>query len=155
MAEDIFSDDPPELPEPRPTGRPKRAKKTLADGFLEAIRADFRAHGAGVIAEVRAEKPDQYLKIVLSVLPKDLPRNLHININSLDTLSDDEIRQRIRGLEAVLRPFLETPGLDGPGLNGKDLGDKGLDGPNLDSKGLDGKGRISEPAEGTGPQAPH
>ncbi|MER8486260.1 hypothetical protein [Mesorhizobium sp. M1322] len=122
--------------EPRPSGQPKRTKKTLADGFLEAIRADFRAHGAGVIAEVRTEKPDQYLKIVLSVLPKDL----HVNINSLDALSDDEIRQRIRGLEAVLRPFLAKPGLAKPGL---------------EKPGLGRKDRVSEPAQGTGPQTPH
>ena len=104
--------------------QPKRAKKTLGDDFLAAVRADFRTHGAGVIAEVRADKPDQYLKIVLSVLPKDL----HVSINQLDGLSDDEIRSRIRGLEAALKPFLE------------DLG------------GEDG---ISGAAGGTGPQAPH
>ena len=104
--------------------RPKRAKKTLGDDFLAAVRADFRTHGAGVIAEVRADKPDQYLKIVLSVLPKDL----HVSINQLDGLSDDEIRSRIRGLEAALKPVLD------------DLG------------GEDG---ISGAAGGTGPQAPH
>jgi Fe-S-cluster formation regulator IscX/YfhJ len=104
--------------------RPKRAKKTLGDDFLAAVRADFRTHGAGVIAEVRADKPDQYLKIVLSVLPKDL----HVSINQLDGLSDDEIRSRIRGLEAALKPFLEEFG------------------------GEDG---ISGAAGGTGPQAPH
>ncbi|WP_292192300.1 hypothetical protein [Mesorhizobium sp.] len=140
MAEDSFSDEPPDVTE-RPSGRPRRAKKTLADGFLEAIRADFRAHGAGVIAEVRTEKPDQYLKIVLSVLPKDL----HVNINSLDGLSDDEIRQRIRGLEAVLRPFLGKPGLGKPGLGKHGLG----------KPGLDGEDRVSEPAQGIGPQAAH
>ena len=85
--------------------RPKRTKKTLGDDFLAAIRADFRAYGAGVIAEVRADKPDQYLKIVLSVLPKDFD----VSINQLDGLSDEEIRSRIRNLEAVLRPFLQEP----------------------------------------------
>ncbi|SJM30450.1 hypothetical protein [Mesorhizobium delmotii] len=135
MAEDSFDDEPPDVTE-RPSGRPRRAKKTLADGFLEAIRADFRAHGAGVIAEVRTEKPDQYLKIVLSVLPKDL----HLNINSLEALSDDEIRQRIRGLEAVLRPFLAKPGLGKPGRT---------------KPGLDGEDRVSEPAQGIGPEAAH
>lgn len=85
--------------------RPKRAKKTLGDDFLTAVRADFRAHGAGVIAEVRADKPDQYLKIVLSVLPKDVDAA----INQMDTLSDEEIRNRIRTLEAILRPFLDEP----------------------------------------------
>ena len=64
--------------------RPKRTKKTLGDEFLAAVRADFRAYGAGVIAEVRADKPDQYLKIVLSVLPKDFD----VAINHLDAFSD-------------------------------------------------------------------
>ena len=93
--------------------RPKRAKKTLGDDFVEAVRADFRSHGAGVIAAVRADKPDQYLKIVLSVLPKDL----HVDINHLDALSDDEIRSRIRGLEAVLSPFLAKPGTGAEGIS--------------------------------------
>ena len=84
---------------------PKRAKKTLGDDFLDAVRADFRTHGAGVIAAVRADKPDQYLKIVQSVLPKDL----HVSLDHLETLSDDEIRRRIRGLEAVLGPFGDQP----------------------------------------------
>jgi len=92
----------------------KRTKKTLGDDFLDAVRADFRTHGAGVIAAVRADKPDQYLKIVQSVLPKDLasnlPKGLHACTDSLESLSDDEIRRRIRGLEAVLGPFGDQPG---------------------------------------------
>ncbi|ESZ22368.1 hypothetical protein NKH52_19270 [Mesorhizobium sp. M1066] len=86
--------------------RRKRAKKTLGDDFLAAVRADFRAYGAGVIAQVRADKPDQYLKIVLSVLPKDFDAK----INQMDSLSDDEIRSRIRALETIVKPFLEEPG---------------------------------------------
>jgi len=87
----------------------KRTKKTLGDDFLDAVRADFRDHGAGVIAAVRADKPDQYLKIVQSVLPKDLASNLHVSTDTLESLSDDEIRRRIRGLEAVLGPFHDQP----------------------------------------------
>lgn len=97
-AKAVMDDPPPRKPR-------ARTKKTLGDDFLAAVRADFRAHGAGVIAEVRADKPDQYLKIVLSVLPKDIDAA----INQLDILSDEEIRSRIRALEAVLRPFLEEP----------------------------------------------
>ena len=101
---------------PSKSGR-KRPKKTLGDDFVEAVRADFRSHGAGVIAAVRADKPDQYLKIVQSVLPKDLASNLHVSTDSLESLSDDEIRRRIRSLEAVLGPFGDqtngTPALPG------------------------------------------
>ncbi|WP_245262029.1 hypothetical protein [Mesorhizobium sp. WSM3626] len=100
------------------TPHPKRAKKTLGDDFLAAVRADFRAHGAGVLAEVRTDKPDQYLKIVLSVLPKDID----VAINQLDTQSDEEIRNRIRALEAILRPFLDAD----PGA--ADAGERGISG---------------------------
>jgi hypothetical protein len=98
---------------PAGTATTKRTKKTLGDDFLDAVRADFRAHGAGVIAAVRADKPDQYLKIVQSVLPKELasnlPKGLHASTDTLESLSDDEIRRRIRGLEAVLGPFGDQP----------------------------------------------
>ncbi|RVD16268.1 hypothetical protein EN738_30385 [Mesorhizobium sp. M4B.F.Ca.ET.017.02.2.1] len=95
-------------------GRPKRTKRTIGDDFTAALRQDFRDHGAGVIAKVRAEKPDQYLKIVLSVLPG--PKDP--DANTLDTLSDEQIRARIRALEAIVRPFLgdAVPGAaDGAG----------------------------------------
>ncbi|WP_033838354.1 hypothetical protein [Mesorhizobium loti] len=78
--------------------RAKRAKKTLGDDFLAAVRADFRAHGAGVIAEVRADKPDQYLKIVLSVLPKDFD----VAVNHLDAISDILF-------EVIVRKFRPAP----------------------------------------------
>ncbi|MBZ9797782.1 hypothetical protein [Mesorhizobium sp. ES1-4] len=110
----------PSVGSPAPALRRKRTKKTLGDDFLAAVRADFRIHGAGVLAEVRADKPDQYLKIVLSVLPKDID----VAINQLDILSDEEIRSRIRALEAVLRPFLDAPADPGSA----DAGERGISG---------------------------
>ena len=92
--------------------RPRRAKKTLGDDFAAALRADFRAHGAGVIAAVRAEKPEQYLKVVLTMLPKEFSQGV-ASENNLDRLSDEEIRSRIRGLEASVRPFLGDADLSG------------------------------------------
>lgn len=95
---------------------PKRSRKTLVDDFAAALRADFRAHGAGVIAAVRAEKPDQYLKVVLTLLPKDFAASSESfdDKTTLEQLSDEEIRHRIRGLEASLRPLLDgDAGLSG------------------------------------------
>ncbi|PBC02516.1 hypothetical protein [Mesorhizobium sp. WSM3860] len=100
-------------PEPATAPIARRSKKTLGDDFAAALRADFRAHGAGVIAAVRAEKPDQYLKVVLTMLPKEFSQGLDANQNSLGQLSDEEIRSRIRGLEARLRPFLDDRDLSG------------------------------------------
>ncbi|WP_225248246.1 hypothetical protein [Mesorhizobium sp. J8] len=69
-------------------GRPKRSRKTLGDDFAAALRADFRAHGAGVIAAVRAEKPDQYLKVVLTLLPKDFSESVDVSQTIVEQLSD-------------------------------------------------------------------
>ncbi|WP_292422616.1 hypothetical protein [Mesorhizobium sp.] len=82
--------------------RQKRSKKTLGDDFAAALRADFRAHGAGVIAAVRAEKPDQYLKVVLTMLPKEFSQGLDGNQNSLGQFSDIVF-------EVVVRRFRSAP----------------------------------------------
>jgi len=87
--------------EAAPSTRPKRPRKTLVDDFAAALRADFRAHGAGVIAAVRAEKPDQYLKVVLTLLPKDFSQDFDANQNSLEQFSDIVF-------EVVVRRFKQT-----------------------------------------------
>ena len=89
-----------------PAGRPKGARSKLGEAFLEAMHEDFHEHGASVIERVRIEKPDQYLKVVASILPKDL----NVNINQMDDLTDDQLIQRIRQLDSAIRPFLDAQG---------------------------------------------
>lgn len=55
-----------------PKGRPKGARSKLGHAFLEAMHDDFVKHGVNVIQAVRLEKPEQYLKVVASVLPKEI-----------------------------------------------------------------------------------
>ena len=90
-------------------GRPKGARNKLGEAFLEAMLEDFNAHGTDVIEAVRKDKPDQYLKVVASILPKDL----NVNINSMDDLTDDQLIQRIRSLDSAIRPFLDAQGASG------------------------------------------
>jgi hypothetical protein len=72
---------------------------------------DFEAHGPEVIARVRAEKPEQYLKVIASILPKDI----NLNVNAFGEMTDDELIERIRGLDATIQPFLAAQGENGPG----------------------------------------
>lgn len=53
-------------------GRPPGARAKLGEAFIAAIYLDFQAHGAETIIKVRDEKPDQYLKVVASILPKEI-----------------------------------------------------------------------------------
>ena len=55
-----------------PAGRPKGARSKLGEAFLKEMLADFEKHGGDVIETVRVEKPDQYLKVVASILPKEI-----------------------------------------------------------------------------------
>lgn len=89
-------------------GRPKGARNKLGEAFLEAMHDDFSAHGVEAIVKVREEKPDQYLKVIASLLPKDV----NLNVNQMDDLTDEQLIQRIRALDATIRPFLDSSGAD-------------------------------------------
>lgn len=89
-----------------PAGRPKGARSKLGEQFIADLYEDWQAHGMATIAKVREKKPDQYLKVVASILPKDL----NVNINQMDDLTDEQLIQRIRSLDAAIRPFLDAEG---------------------------------------------
>ena len=55
-----------------PAGRPKGARSKLGEAFIDAMLADFNKHGKMAIETVRDEKPDQYLKVIASILPKEI-----------------------------------------------------------------------------------
>lgn len=84
-------------------GRPKGARAKLGEAFIEALHEDFQEHGVAAIQVVRAEKPDAYLKVIASLLPKDV--NLNIN-DQFGEMSDEELIERIRELDAAISPFL-------------------------------------------------
>ena len=95
-----------------PNGRPKGARSKLGEAFLEALHDDFNEHGKVAIEAARTQKPEVYLKVIASILPKDL----NVNINSMDDLTDDQLVRRIRELDAAIRPFLDTQGASEPAL---------------------------------------
>jgi len=72
-----------------PAGRPKGSRNQLGEEFIAAMHDDFKKNGSGVIEQVRVEKPDQYLKVIASILPKEL----NINHTVMDDLSDDDLAQ--------------------------------------------------------------
>lgn len=97
-----------------PLGRPKGSRNKLGEAFLEALHDDFNTHGVAAIVQVREEKPDQYLKVIASILPKEL----NVNVNDTDAMTDDELISRLRRLDDTIRPFLALAGE--VGLDGSD-----------------------------------
>jgi len=84
-------------------GRPKGARNKLGEAFIEALHDDFNKHGVEAIQKTRDEKPDQYLKVIASLLPKDV--NLNITDDTSE-MSDDELAERIQRLTSAVAPFL-------------------------------------------------
>lgn len=81
-----------------PRGRPKGARNKLGEAFVEAMLKDFEEHGEAVIQNVRTEKPDQYLKVIASILPKEL----NVTTNRVEEMSDDELAAGIAALQSIL-----------------------------------------------------
>ena len=99
MADSVSADEkqnPPHLFQPgqsgNPNGRPKGSRNKLGENFLAALNADFDANGVEAIEQVRKERPHEYLKVIASILPKEL------KLSTPDDLTDDELDRRISQL---------------------------------------------------------
>lgn len=62
-----------------PAGRPKGARSKLSEDFLKALVADFnqksdggKCNGVEAIRKMRADNPDQYVKVIAALLPKEV-----------------------------------------------------------------------------------
>jgi hypothetical protein len=78
-------------------GRPLGSRNKLQGDFLKALAADFAEHGAGVIKIARIEKPIEYLKVIASVLPKELVLEQSV----LTDISDEELAAHISILQRI------------------------------------------------------
>jgi hypothetical protein len=81
-----------------PAGRPKGARNKLGEEFIQSLYADYQTHGAQVIERVREERPHEYLKVVASLLPKQL----EIKEAPFDGISDEELAALIVAARAAL-----------------------------------------------------
>ena len=81
-----------------PTGRPKGARTKLGEEFLQDMLSDWKEHGIAVIEAVRIDKPDQYLKVVASVLPKEL----NVRVSEFDDLTDDQLARQLAAIATQL-----------------------------------------------------
>lgn len=81
-----------------PKGRPKGNRNKLGEAFLEALRNDFNEHGADAIQKCREDSPVAYVRVLASILPKDL----NVTINPMEELTDAELIERIGQLQSAV-----------------------------------------------------
>lgn len=90
-----------------PLGRPKGARNRLGEAFVAALADDFDKNGVKAIETVRTERPHEYLKVVASLLPKQI----EIKEEAFDGVSDAELAALI----AAARSALGVAGQGGAG----------------------------------------
>jgi hypothetical protein len=83
-------------------GRRKGSRNKLGEDFIQALADDFERHGAEVIERVRVEKPEAYIKVVASLLPKDL----NLNVSKYDDLTDEQLIVRLPTLTKQAEPLI-------------------------------------------------
>jgi hypothetical protein len=71
-------------------GRPRGSRNRLTGDFMRALAADFAEHGEGTIKIVRMEKPVEYLRIISSLMPREL-----LLESTLSEFTDDQVDELI------------------------------------------------------------
>jgi hypothetical protein len=89
-----------------PACRPRGARNRLGEAFLADLYDDWLENGVEAIQRVCRDRPQDYLKIIASILPRDL----NVRVNELEDVSDDDLIARIRELDRHVRPFLDSSG---------------------------------------------
>ena len=85
-----------------PAGRPKGARNKLTEDFLSDVLDAWQVSGKAAITEMIADKPGDFVKMVAGLIPKDV----NLNVNNMDDMSDAELAERIQSLASTLAPFL-------------------------------------------------
>lgn len=91
-----------------PAGRPKGARSRFSEKFIGDFMADWEENGPAVIAKVRADKPDVYLRTATAILPK-----VSDDGDDFDNLTPEELDARLADLEARTAALVADQGFSG------------------------------------------
>lgn len=83
-------------------GRPKGARAKLGEQFCQDVYEKWQQAGSRCIDEMIADKPGDFVKLVATMLPKEM----NFTVSDGSDLSDEELHDRIRNLASQLAPFL-------------------------------------------------
>jgi len=81
-----------------PGGRKRGSRVRFTAKVMHDLWADWRDHGAEAIARCREEDVSTYVRCAIALLPKDI----NVNVNPIEKMSDDRLLEYIRGLEEAI-----------------------------------------------------
>ena len=89
-----------------PAGRPKGSRHKLSEDFIRALAEDFENHGKDAIVKMREDRPGDYIRVIASLVPKDL----NLNVNEYEHWTDEQLADRIEQLDRELEPYMRSIG---------------------------------------------
>lgn len=79
-------------------GRAKGSRNKLSEAFTAALHDDFVANGPEVIERVRTDDPSAYLRVIASIVPKQL----EIKESAFDGVDDEQLAALVAAARAAL-----------------------------------------------------
>lgn len=81
-----------------PYGRPKGSRNRLSEAFTLALANDFDRHGPEVIEKVRVTDPAAYVRVIASILPKQV----EIKEGAFDGVDDEQLAAIVAAARSAL-----------------------------------------------------
>lgn len=78
-------------------GKPRETRNKLSNAFVQALLTSFNEKGVAVIERVIKEEPATYLKVIASVLPKEIDIT-----KSISDISDEQLADVIAALQSAI-----------------------------------------------------
>ena len=79
-------------------GRPKGSRNRMGEDFIQALQASFHEHGPATIETVRTERPHEYLKVIASLLPKQI----EVKEGAFDGVDDETLAALVAAARSAL-----------------------------------------------------
>ena len=87
-------------------GRERGSRNKLSEEFIDALYADFQEHGAAAIKACRDASPENYVKVIASLLPKEM----NIRDSALADMRADEIVNALDKIAEICAAILQDGG---------------------------------------------
>lgn len=85
-----------------PAGRPKGSRNKLSEDFLGDMYTTWGEGGIEAIRQTMRDKPAEYVKIVASLMPKEMTVK-----TDLEDMTDEQLLRRLQGLMEIAKPLLQ------------------------------------------------
>jgi hypothetical protein len=102
-----------------PAGRGIGSRNKLAEKFITALYDDFTEYGAVVIKEVREDRPEIYLKVIASILPRQLSVRSESLFEGLSNADVEQLAVEVRRAILARTPSSDRAGSSAPSGHNK------------------------------------